>query len=146
MIVIGFDRDQTVDVNGGPVPLGLVKQLAAMPGFEVWAIGNQLLKVEAGIPGIDEMRARLGLGDKHVQVGTADQAADTGTKRERNIAAKMKRLSMLAQIFPDAAMRIVVDDFDLSAAPGWTWFSPADFMSSDFEHPFSESGFLDPNA
>ena len=58
MIVFAFDRDLTVDVNEGPVPLALVRHLAPETEHEVWATGNQLLKQEAGIPGITEILAR----------------------------------------------------------------------------------------
>ncbi|MCH8309519.1 MAG: hypothetical protein IIB17_03355, partial [Chloroflexi bacterium] len=57
---------------------------------EVWATGNQLLKAEAGIPGIDEMRERNGMGPGK--------------------AGREKRLHILRQIFPQAAARIVVDE------------------------------------
>ena len=108
MIVFAFDRDLTVDVNQGPVPLSLVRHLAHETDHEVWATGNQLLKAEAGIPGIEEMRERNGMGPGK--------------------AGREKRLHILRQIFPDVAARIVVDDVDLSHVEGWLWFSPETFM------------------
>lgn len=61
--VICFDRDLTIDVNppkfGGAVPLSWVKDLAHSPLYahiDVWATGNQHLRKEAEIPGIEEAR------------------------------------------------------------------------------------------
>jgi hypothetical protein len=48
MKIFAFDRDETVDVNGGPIPLGWVHWLARETHHEVWAVGNQLLVDEAG--------------------------------------------------------------------------------------------------
>ena len=108
MIVFAFDRDLTVNVNEGPVPLVLVKHLAHNTEHEVWATGNQLLKAEAGIPGIDEMCARIKIVRK-------------GIGRER-------RLEILKQIFPDPQIRIVVDDFNLAHVKGWIWLEPNLFV------------------
>lgn len=113
MIVFAFDRDLTVDVNEGPVPLALVRHLAHETEHEVWATGNQLLKQEAGIPGITEILARARAEDY--------PAPDH--------CPRVRRLELLYQIFPDADAHIVVDDFCLSAVEGWLWFDPPVFMS-----------------
>ena len=112
MIVFAFDRDLTVDVNEGPVPLALVRHLAHDTDHEVWATGNQLLKAEAGIPGIDEIIKRALAEDLPVPVKV---------RREQ-------RIELLGDLFPEADAHIVVDDFCLSALPGWLWFSPETFM------------------
>ena len=132
MIVIGFDRDLTVDVNGGPIPLALVRRFAGDKNFEVWAIGNQRLKEEAGIPGIDEMKERLGQGPKS-RDNKKNAELNILSKTERNIKAKIERCRMLKQLFPSATKYIVVGDFDVSAAEGWEWFSPAAFLNAASE-------------
>jgi hypothetical protein len=62
MMVFAFDRDWTVDVNPHPqheaVPLTWVRHLAHDTNHEVWAIGNQDLKDEADIPGIEALAER----------------------------------------------------------------------------------------
>ena len=129
MIVFAFDRDRTVDSSRdpGPVPLAWVKWLAAQPGIEVWAVGNQALKAEAGIPGVDEMRVRLGIPKKAAGSAFKDRN-NTLDKRTRNVNSKIKRLKFLSQIFPAAERLIVVDDFDLSHAEGWEYYDPSEFM------------------
>ncbi len=112
MIVFAFDRDLTVDVNEGPVPLALVRHLAHCTDHQVWATGNQLLKDEAGIPGIAEIITRAQAAELPVPVKLG---------RER-------RIELLGDLFPEADAHIVVDDFCLSAIPGWSWFSPECFM------------------
>ena len=62
-IVFAFDRDRTVRVNqlykpDTLVPLAWVRHLAHETDHEVWAIGNQTLKGEADIPGIEELAER----------------------------------------------------------------------------------------
>ncbi len=143
MIVFAFDRDLTVDVNKGPIPLAWVRWLASTAN-EVWAVGNQRLKAEAGIPGVEEMRIRLGIPKKAARTRArrtryvsskrlkflAQMAAiPEPDKRTWNVNSKIKRLKMLAQIFPDAELRIVVDDYDLSHAGGWKYYTPAEFVA-----------------
>ncbi len=131
MILFAFDRDSTVDSSPdpGPIPLAWIKWLVEKTEHEVWAVGNQALKAEAGIPGIDEMRDRLDIAPKAAKglVGVDHAAADV-SKRQRNVNSKIKRLGFLSQLFPDAARKIVTDDFDLSQAEGWEYYSPADFV------------------
>jgi len=56
MIVLAFDPDWTVDVNPPPnrraVPLDWITYWAQQTNHEDWAIGNQDLVYEAGIPGV----------------------------------------------------------------------------------------------
>ena len=131
MIVFAFDRDMTVDSSPdpGPVPLAWVKWLAKETPHEVWAIGNQALKAEAGIPGINELRERLDLPPKAAKrMEGVDHATRELSKRERNVNSKIKRLNYLSELFSNATRRIVTDDFDLSGAQGWEYYSPADFV------------------
>ena len=108
MKVYAFDRDSTIDVNKGPVPLEWVQKLTQTE-HEVWAIGNQRLKEEANIPGIAEILARLGI--------------------ERNTTPpRRERVDMLREVFPEAEEYIVVDDVDLSDMEGWTYYTPEDFV------------------
>ncbi len=111
MIVFAFDRDLTVDVNEGPVPLALVRHLAHDTPHEVWATGNQILKLEAGIPGTAEIISRAQAAELPVPI-TVD---------------RVRRIELLGDLFPEADAHIVVDDFVLSI-PGWRWFSPETFM------------------
>jgi len=108
MKVYAFDRDLTIDVNQGPVPLEWVKKLTQTE-HEVWAIGNQRLKEEANIPGIAEILERLGI--------------ETDT-----IPPRRERVDMLREVFPDAEEYIVVDDVDLSDMEGWSYYTPEDFV------------------
>ena len=94
------------------MPLALVRHLAHGTGHQVWATGNQLLKAEAGIPGIDEIIARALAEDLPVPIKL---------RRER-------RIELLGDLFPEADAHIVVDDFCLSAIPGWHWYAPETFM------------------
>lgn len=130
--VYGFDRDHTVDVNPHPtkaaVPLDWIIELRDRPGTEVWAIGNQRLRTEAGIPGVSEARDRL---DEKITVETVerpDALEDTGLIPRRD------RLRLLEALFPTADSYIVVDDVDLSDMPAWTHYYPWDFY-----HEFQES-------
>lgn len=115
MKVIAFDRDNTVDVSGGPIPLSWVKGLAKQ--HEVWAFGNQRLRNEANIPGEVEMCDRL---------------------LDRSRIAKPDRLDVLRdELFPSADEYIVVDDGDYGSVPGWTYYTPEEFHETD---PFACRG------
>ncbi len=48
MIVFAFDRDLTVSTGFGPIPLEIVVELSKK--YIVYAYGNPILSVEAGIP------------------------------------------------------------------------------------------------
>lgn len=119
-IVFCFDRDRTVDTSfQGPVPLEWVKKLAHETSHPVYAIGNQTLKREANIPGIEEMRAELDL----------DQS-NTSERRHVLMPARRERVRLAEQIHPNATEHIVVDDVDLSDMDGWTHYFPSDFVTS----------------
>lgn len=128
MKVFAFDRDHTVDVSPHPspekemVPLDWVRRLSGE--HEVWAIGNQKLKKEADIPGLQELVRGLDnewyekLGEK-----VDDEYHDDFPTRE-------ERLHMLSELFPNADEYIVVDDADLNHVEGWNHYHAWDFVSS----------------
>jgi hypothetical protein len=125
MFVLAFDRDWTVDVNPAPgkraVPLHWVRHWARETHHETWAIGNQRLVDEADIPGVVEAIRRR---DGNIEV--------LGEKNERGRyeywPTREKRLHILADLFPDAEMYIVVDDLDLGHVDGWDHFHAWDFV------------------
>lgn len=119
-VLLAFDRDLTVDTSGGAVPLALVRALAKR--YPCWALGNQLLTDEAGIPGIDELAARTGYGDLDALWGRA-QPHSVLSSKQRNVAAKIVRLGLLDRVYPAAVRKIVVDDFEVIMT-GWTYLTP----------------------
>ncbi|MFW6017468.1 MAG: adaptin protein [Halapricum sp.] len=126
--VLAFDRDQTVDVNPpaekDAVPLSWIKHWAEEADHEVWAIGNQKLKSEAGIPGVREAVMRLE-NEWHREFSEAenDKHVDGWPRRAR-------RVEMLAELFPDADGYLVIDDKDLSYVEGWTHYFPWEFVDA----------------
>ena len=125
MIVFAFDRDLTVDSSPdpGPIPLAWVRFLAHETACEVWAIGNQALKAEADIPGLDELRERLGIEHKAPVFKERNNAL---SKRDRNIAGKHKRLRYVEQAFPGATL-ICIDDYPIGIEP-WIYSTPEAFV------------------
>lgn len=118
MEVYAFDRDFTVDVSLGPVPLEWVTYLSQQQNCEVWAIGNQALCEEADIPGEVALREEFNKSDP--------------------ISARTERLRLLEQLFDSAEKYVVVDDIDLTRMePTWEYYHPEDFVKS------YESYFID---
>ena len=126
MKVVAFDRDRTVEtgIPSGPVPLGWVRYLARETDHEVWAIGNQALTREAGIPGIAEAV------DRHPAESSSSRYPEFEFSRAR-------RVRMVGELFPDATGYVVVDDADLSGLDGWDHFFPRAFVRA------AEAGDLD---
>ncbi len=124
MYVLAFDQDWTVDVNPHPnreaVPLDWVRFWAHEADHEVWAIGNQDLVYEAGIPGVVEAVRRY-YGDIDV-LGEQDE-----NDRYESWPSRERRLELLAELFPDAARYIAVDDLDLSHVDGWDHYTAWEF-------------------
>ncbi len=113
--VFAFDRDGTVSTSCGAVPLECVQTLAEL--FPVYATGNQMLKEEAGIPGVSEIIAEKG----------ADAEEDLRTHLAG--AGRRERLHMLAELYPEYR-KIVVDDVDLSDMEEWEYYFPDDFVAA----------------
>ena len=125
-LLFAFDRDLTVDVNCGAVPLEWVKLLAKR--HLVYSVGNPRLGPEAGIPTHNDVKdecKRRGLvvvipavSLKHVEDGYLS-----------NAEGKIRRLSRLSALFGRGYDKIIVDDIDLSTMPGWTYFHPDEFYA-----------------
>ncbi|WP_246084449.1 adaptin protein [Salinadaptatus halalkaliphilus] len=132
MYVLAFDRDWTVDVNPPPnreaVPLEWVRYWAHEADHQVWAIGNQDLVYEAGIPGVVEAIRRYH-GDLDV-LGEQDESG-----RYESWPSRERRLELLAELFPDAARYIVVDDLDLSHVDDWDHYTAWEFLEAIESHP-----------
>lgn len=128
MMVFAFDRDWTVDVNPHPqheaVPLAWVRHLAHETDHEVWAIGNQDLKDEAEIPGIEA------LAERYYEEGIDRLGEKDDWDRYEYWPERRDRLRMLDEEFPDATAYIVVDDIDLSDVEGWRHYHAWDFVSA----------------
>jgi len=124
MRVLAFDRDWTIDVNPAPgkqaVPLRWVRYWSERTEHEVWAIGNQRLVDEAGIPGVVEAIRRKH-GDIDV-LGEQNERGRYGWWPDRD-----DRLHLLRELFPDVEDHIVVDDIDLSFVDGWDHYYAWDF-------------------
>lgn len=117
MIVFAFDRDDTVDVNPHHrkepmVPLEWIRHLAHETHHEVWATGNQALRGEAEIPGVEEALERADY-----------EPLGVGLDRR-------ERVYLLSELFPDADRHVVVDDIDLSHLDGWEHYFPWTFVES----------------
>lgn len=127
-IVFAFDRDNTVSCSElpGPVPVALVRALASK--YPVWAIGNRKLGAEAGIPDLNALWEKVGKPSGHMAETneTAEEIAADPAKKMRNIIAKRCRLLALGSLYPEATLKIVVDDFDV-ATRGWRYFTPEQF-------------------
>lgn len=146
--VCAFDRDLTVDVNPHPdrdvVPLPWITALDDRDDVDVWAIGNQRLRHEAGIPGVPELERELGTGyprfaflagilwfewHLHRYPGLrtffermAPRVAAT------SMPPRVDRLRKLERLYRPEATFVVVDDVDLSDVDGWTHYYPWDFV------------------
>lgn len=155
--VMAFDRDHTIDVNPHPekdaVPLEWLVELNRREEVEAWAIGNQRLTHEAGVPGVAELQKRLGespleasllglltwidgllppaLVDGVVVRPIADRIASVSMPTRR------ERLRLLERLFPDADAYVVVDDVDLSDVDGWEHHFPWEFVR-EFRNEFEE--------
>jgi len=126
MLVFAFDRDWTVDVNPHPrhdaVPLEWVRHLAHETPHAVYAIGNQTLAEEAAIPGVVDVVGRHSddwdewLGEKQPD------------GRYEQFPLRRERLSLIADLHPDADGYVVVDDLDLSDVDGWEHYHAWEFV------------------
>jgi HEAT repeat protein len=135
-IVFAFDRDWTVDVNPHPhheaVPLEWVRHLAHDTRHAVYAIGNQDLAEEAGIPGVVDIVGRhpddwdRWLGEKQPD------------GRYERFPSRRDRLALIDDLHRDASRCIVVDDLDLGDVDGWEHYHAWEFV------PLAREGEIDP--
>lgn len=129
--VVAFDTDFTVNYADGPVPLEHVLDLRERDDVLVWSTGfNQTLRDKAEIPGMYELKRKLGLEDQWVE--------------------RADRMRLLTQAFPDADERVIVDDVDLRQLndEGWNYYQPAEYVVNELgipqEHWIGEVG-IDPD-
>ena len=126
MYVFAFDRDWTVDVNPHPhheaVPLEWVRHLAHETDHAVYAIGNQRLVEEASIPGV------VDIVDKHPDEWDDWLGERESDSRYERFPERRERLSLIADLHPDAAGYVVVDDLDLSDVAGWDHYHAWEFV------------------
>lgn len=109
-----FDRDYTVDVNPHPdrraIPLRLVKYLAHQTHHPVFATGNQHLRREALIPGVEDAAdAWEQMNDGYPEDEYEDDTYFSGYKPSRENCVRLVR-----DIHPDHDEFFVFDDIDLS--------------------------------
>ncbi len=126
--VFSFDRDYTVDVNQGPVPLDWIKKLKDHEECVCWAHGNQRLKQESGIPGIEEAHQRA----------EDETLSKLGLSRDPTVLPpRKKRLYLIGSLYSSSTKKVCVDDVNLSRLKGWDYYPPSEFVET-FD-PFSDS-------
>jgi hypothetical protein len=111
--LIALDCDGTVDIAGGPVPLGLVRDLAARPEVFVFIIGNHALKNVTGLPLASDWLGLTLSGLEYPGGGKSRALKDWRTQLD------------------DYERYVVVDDNPtqyLEGWDGWEFFLPADFV------------------
>jgi len=112
MTVYCFDRDYTVSVNPHPdheaVPLSWIKWIARETDHPVYATGNQHLRREALIPGIEEARQRWeAMNGFHPE----DRYEDDGYYGYK--PARRDGLRLIQDVHPEEDEIVVVDDINL---------------------------------
>lgn len=134
MYVLALDRDWTIDSNPHPnraaVPLDWVQFWAHETDHEVWAIGNQDLVYEAGIPGVVEAVKR-----QHGNLEILGEQGEDGYYE--SWPSREHRLELLAELFPDAHTHFVIDDLDLSHVDGWEHYHAWEFVEEVQDGPLS---------
>ncbi|MFC7043798.1 hypothetical protein [Halonotius sp. GCM10025705] len=137
MTVFAFDRDWTVDVNPHPrheaVPLEWVRYLAHETSHAVYAIGNQDLAEEAAIPGVVDIVGR------HEDDWEQWLGAKLPSGRYEQFPKRRERLSLIADLHPEADEFVVIDDLDLSDVSGWEHYHAWEFV------PAVKQGLIDPD-
>ena len=108
-----FDRDYTVDVNPHPtrdaVPLRLVKYLAHETDHRVFATGNQHLRREALIPGVEEARQVW-----EVQNGySPEDRYEDESYFDKYKPSRKNCVRLVRDIHPNQNEFIVIDDVNL---------------------------------
>lgn len=122
-VVLAFGREWTVDVSPHPdeesVPLAWVEHLAHETPHEVFAVGDQRLVEEAGVPGVVDAVGRRGTWEATLGGRTRDGGFERFPDRR-------ERLALLADLYPDER-RIVVDDRDPDV-DGWDHYTAWEFV------------------
>jgi len=102
-VILSFDVDGTLDISGGPIPSKRLFQLKEHPFIVVGFNGNAKL-------------AKAKLGDKFDFYHTE----------------KMEALKMLNKKYPNALLKIHIDDVEAFREPckrlGWIYIHPKDFI------------------
>jgi len=136
-VVLCFDRDHTVSVNGHPeraaVPIGWVQYWAHETDIPVWATGNQHLKRECEIPGLAEAQH---LWEEYLH--NDEYTFENSQSRSHIKPARCDGLRLIQDLYEETFFYqkfrfIVVDDVDVSklAAEGpWTHYFPWDFVAA----------------
>jgi hypothetical protein len=126
-IAFAFDRDFTIDVNPCPgreaIPLSWVRYLAHETDNPVYAIGNQDLRDEAGIPGVTDIVSRHPERTWEGELGGVEPSG-----RYERFPQRRERLRMIQDIHPEADRYVVADDLDLSDVKGWEHYQSWAFM------------------
>lgn len=129
MILIGMDRDRTVDTgdNPGPIPLQLIRDLI-LNRNRVFAIGNQALVKETGAFSLEFLfNDVLGREDAHPPTGRTPEEIDANPDYAKyHVYQKRYRLIALSRAFPEIQTKIVVDDYEIHVK-GWTYYTPDEF-------------------
>jgi hypothetical protein len=136
-VVLCFDRDHTVSVNGHPehaaVPIGWIQYWAHETAVPVWATGNQHLKSEAGIPGLSDAESLWTDCLNNGAYEYENSEFENHVKPRRRDGLRLIR-DVYEATFPAETFRfVVVDDVDVSdlAAEGpWTHYFPWEFVSA----------------
>ena len=144
--ILCFDRDLTIDVNfpdnpdtiddkqipedADPVPLEWVQHWTHETDYPVWATGNQHLRSEAAIPGIEDAESIW----EAYWTGEYEYENDTTyyDKPARRDGLRIIQ-DVYDALFPETDFEyIVVDDVDLTdmASEGWTHYYPWDFVDA----------------
>jgi hypothetical protein len=138
--VVCFDRDWTVSVNPHPeresVPLSWVKHFAhERPDVDVWAAGNQRLRAEAAIPGVDAAkRMRADLRTPETDDAIVDPVTGQDVSQPETSPSRRDRLRLVRALYADLTDAVdqflVVDDVGLTdmEPEGWTHYHSWEFV------------------
>lgn len=136
-IVLCFDRDHTVSVNAHPdhraVPIGWIQWWSHVLEVPTWATGNQHLRTEAEIPGIEEAEHAWQSYLEGEEYEYENSQFEDYWKPRRRDGLRLVR-DVYEAAYPDEDFRfVVVDDVDVSdlADEGpWTHYLPWDFVEA----------------
>lgn len=149
MTVYCFDRDFTVSTNPKPgresVPISWIKWLFQETDNYVYATGNQHLRREALIPGIEEARLRWEkMNGYDPQDRYEDDSYYSGYKPSRR-----NGLRMVKDVHPNEEEFVVVDDIRLHdmEEEGFSYWTPWDFYNAVVDNkldiPKNPEGYTD---